>query len=48
MVLMYFIIYQLEVFTEAQLQRVALVFVLTILIDSGYNYYRWKKEQQAA
>lgn len=48
MVLMYFIIYQLEVFTEAQLQMVALVFVLTILIDTGYNYYRWKKEQQAA
>lgn len=48
MVLMYFFIYQLQVFTETQLQMVALVFVLTILIDTGYNYYRWKKEQQAA
>lgn len=48
MLLMYFIIYQLEVFTETQLQVVALVFVLTVLFDAGYNYYPWKKEEQAA
>lgn len=48
MLLMYFFIYQLDVFTEIQLQIVALVFVLTVLFDAGYNYYRWKKEEQAA
>lgn len=48
MLLMYFLIYQLEVFTATQLQIVAVAFVLMVLFDAGYNYYRWKKEEQAA
>ena len=47
MLLMYFFIYQLDVFTEIQLQLIAVVFVLTVLFDAGYNYYRWKKQEQA-
>ncbi|MDN5709322.1 MAG: hypothetical protein L0G95_07765 [Planococcus sp. (in: firmicutes)] len=47
MLLMYFFIYQLDVFTEIQLQLIAVVFVLTVLVDAGYNYYRWKKQEQA-
>lgn|GEM_PF-415428 len=48
MLLMYVVIYQLEVFSETQRQVVAVVFVLIVLFDAGYNYYRWKKEEQAA
>ena len=48
MAVMYAIIYQLNVFTEPQLQIIAVVFVFTILGDTGYNYYRWKREEQAA
>ncbi|MDE4085939.1 hypothetical protein PO902_12920 [Planococcus maritimus] len=48
MLLMYFLIYRFGGFTETQLQIVALVFVLMVLFDAGYNYYRWKKEEQAA
>ncbi len=48
MLLMYFLIYQFGVFTETQLQIVALVFVLMVLFDAGYNYYRWKKQEQTA
>ncbi|MBU9673894.1 hypothetical protein KQ939_16345 [Planococcus sp. CP5-4] len=48
MLLMYFLIYQMEVFTDTQLQLIALAFVLMVLFDAGYNYYRWKKEEQVA
>ncbi|MFP3323318.1 hypothetical protein R0K05_09415 [Planococcus sp. SIMBA_160] len=48
MAVMYVIIYQLNVFTEPQLQIIAVAFVFMILGDAGYNYYRWKREEQAA
>lgn len=48
MLLMYFLIYRFGVFTETQLQIVALVLVLMVLFDAGYNYYRWKNQEQTA
>lgn len=48
MAVMYVIIYQLNVFTEMQLQIVAVAFVFMVLGDAGYNYYRWKREERIA